>query len=151
MDLSDQVGQRGALRLQINLADRLTDQIVARLVQNKRALPPPSLSRLQRLDGRRLTIGRDEAIERRSTDSEIQCDVFDVAHLEPSAFSSTKKLANLFFAAAGLEPAGRARSAIAVIAADRHILNFDAHFPAESVANVCDPISQIKCTSGGRF
>jgi len=74
MDLSDQVRHGRALRLQINLADRLADQIVARLVENERSLPPPSLSRLQRLDGWRLTIGRDEAIERRPTDSELQCD-----------------------------------------------------------------------------
>jgi hypothetical protein len=56
IDLPDQIGQRRALRLQINLADRLADQIVARLVENVRSLPPPSLSRLQRLDAWRTTV-----------------------------------------------------------------------------------------------
>jgi hypothetical protein len=69
MNLFDQVRQGRALRLQIDLADRLADQVVARLAENERSLLPPSLSGLQRLDGRCLTIGRDQAVERRPADS----------------------------------------------------------------------------------
>ena len=150
MDLSDQVRQRRALRLQINLADRLADQIVARLVENERSLPPPSRSRLQRLDGRLLTIGRDQAIERRSTDSEIQRDLFDVAHLEPLALGSTEELADCLFPPAGLEPA-RTAGVRRVIAANGHILIFDVHYSPASVTNVRESNSQIKCTSLGGF
>lgn len=91
MDLLDPVGQRRALRLQINLADRLPDQVVARLVENGRSLPPPSPSRFERLDGRRLTIDRDQSTERRPANSEPQCDLLDLARLEPLAAGSTEE------------------------------------------------------------
>jgi len=44
-------------------------------------------------------------IERRPTDSELQCDLFDVAHLEPLALGSTEELADRLFPAVGLGPA----------------------------------------------
>ena len=141
MNLFDQVGQRRALGLQINLTDRLPDQIVARLDEDERSLPPPPLSWFERLDSRPLTIDRDEPIERRPTDSELQCDLLDIAHLEPLTVGSTEELPDSLLSAAGLAPP----RAIGATAGAR-ILTIDAHFSAAPMANVRESNSQIKCT-----
>ncbi len=78
VDLFDEVSQRWALRFQIDLPYRPADQLVTRLVESEGALRSPPLFRLERIDGRRLAIDRDESIKRRATDSELQGEVFDI-------------------------------------------------------------------------
>ncbi len=55
-NLLDEVGHRRACRLQINLADRLVDQLVARLVEREDAFPSALALRFERFDRRRPTI-----------------------------------------------------------------------------------------------
>lgn len=94
MNLLDEMGHRRSCRLQINLADRLVDQLVARPVEREDALLPPRMLRFEGFHRRRLAINSDEAIECGAADSEAQGDRFGIAQTEPLAIRSIQEAAD---------------------------------------------------------
>jgi hypothetical protein len=75
MNLLDEVGQGRAAGMEIDLPDRFGDERLARFIENKCALSPPTRSRLERLHRLRCSVGFDQPVQSSSADPEFPSDI----------------------------------------------------------------------------